>query len=126
MTAFFPAGHARSATEALARSALPGAPVRPAAPARKRRRGRLRLLWELLVALPPHTSEVEDPQAAWREAAAASAVALSSWHEAEPPDRPEAHAVYRAALDREEAAARELVKAGRRRLPERARRMLRP
>jgi hypothetical protein len=100
MTAFFPADPARRATEALARSALPGAPVRAPAPTGRRR---------------PQPSRAEDPYAPWREAAAACADALRSWREAAPPDRPWAHAVYCVALDREESAALELVTAMRRR-----------
>jgi hypothetical protein len=115
MTAFFPAEPARRATEALAQSALPGAPILAPAPAAGRR---------------GQSSAAGDSYAAWREATAACADALRAWREVAPADRPWAHAVYRVALDREETAALELGTAMRRRgllrLADAARRILRP
>jgi hypothetical protein len=57
----------------------------------------------------------EDRYTSWQAAAMLCADALLSWRESGPEDRPTAHAVYRAALDREEAAARELARSARRR-----------
>jgi hypothetical protein len=136
MTAFFPADHVRRATEHVTRSALPGAPIRQPAPATTHDSRCRRTLGQLLISLgrrlypassqlrPPASEpasapfpwEDPDPHAAWRDAAALCADALGSWQEAASANRAEAHAVYRAALEREEAAARELARfRGRRR-----------
>ena len=45
---------------------------------------------------------------AWRSAQIECDLALAAWHAAGPGRRPTARVVYRAALDREEAAARDL------------------
>jgi hypothetical protein len=125
VTAFFPSDHARRATEAIARSALPDAPVRSSRAATiHRRRGRT-MLGGLLIAigrrllavppwLEPATAAPDDRYTSWRAAAVLCADALVSWHESGSADRPAAHAVYLAALDREEAAARELARSTRR------------
>ena len=59
--------------------------------------------------------------AEWYVAAAVCSEALRRWESAGPMDRADAYAAYRAALEREEAAARELARAASRRyltLPE--------
>jgi hypothetical protein len=56
-----------------------------------------------------------DPYAAWRGAASLSARDLRRWSRAAPSNRALAHAVYRAALDAEDAAAIELARWSRRR-----------
>ncbi len=61
---------------------------------------------------PPITEaahlEPEDPYAAWIEAESECERSLQEWFAAEPSARRSAYCVYRAALDREEAAARDL------------------
>jgi hypothetical protein len=55
---------------------------------------------------PERTQPVKvDPYSAWRDAATLSADALRHWSRAAPSNRAVAHAVYRAALDVEDAAA---------------------
>jgi hypothetical protein len=129
MTAFLPAAHVRGASERLVRSGLPHAPAhatRARPPfAGASRRALAALLTELAEGLRPKDREAElepapapqqrdeDPYGAWEDAAALAADALSSWRCADVSMRSETHAVYRAALDREEAAARELRRSGR-------------
>jgi len=61
---------------------------------------------------PPRLEEIFD---AWVFAAHDATQALRAWNAARPDDRSAAHAVYRAALDREESAATMLRKAARQR-----------
>jgi hypothetical protein len=124
MTAFFPAEHVRGATGDIARSALPDAPIRPFVPATAPgHRSRTRL-GNALISLgrrlrpgDPHLDEprepvlVDEPYTAWRAEAVLGADGLQAWREAAPEDRPAAYAAYCAAVDREEAAARELARA---------------
>jgi hypothetical protein len=51
---------------------------------------------------------VDEAHASWSMAALQCAEALRSWRDAGPSDRGAANVAYRAALDREEAAARDL------------------
>ena len=51
---------------------------------------------------------LDDTYMAWFMAESECAQALRAWFEASPPHREEAYVVYRAALDREEAAADDL------------------
>jgi hypothetical protein len=51
---------------------------------------------------------VDEAHASWSLAAVQCAEALRAWRDAGPFDRTAANAAYRAALDREEAAARDL------------------
>jgi hypothetical protein len=51
--------------------------------------------------------EVGNRASAWREAAADAEAAFRGWQNASQPDRPNAAAVYLAAIDREEKAADE-------------------
>jgi hypothetical protein len=102
----------RQATEDVAASGLRDAPVRPlrSAPAPPG----LRALLQRRV-LRRHVRELLDElvleDAEWHVAREASADALDRWVSAEPPEQATAFAAYRAALDREEAAARELRRA---------------
>jgi hypothetical protein len=52
--------------------------------------------------------DVSDVYCAWFNAEQQSGVALRAWYAASPAARPAGYAAYRAALDREEAAAKEL------------------
>jgi hypothetical protein len=58
---------------------------------------------------------LEDLFDAWVFAAHDAALALTAWTDTRPRERAAAHAVYRAALDREESAADALMIASRRR-----------
>jgi hypothetical protein len=124
MTAFLPASHVRGASERLVLSGLPDAPLHRTR-ARVPRAGRSRralaaLLTSLADRLRPRDGEREsepaaappqsdeNPFRAWEDAAALAADALTCWRTSDVSMRSEAHAVYRAALDREAAAAREL------------------
>ena len=51
---------------------------------------------------------VDEAYMSWRTAQIQCQTALRAWFEARPRDRAEANSVYRAALDREQAAARDL------------------
>ena len=117
MTPFLPVGLGHGVTASLALSALPDAPTRTVAPSRSRWRRVLRRLTE--GAGPTEAQRTEpvkaDPYAAWRGAASLSAHALRRWSRATPANRALAHAVYRAALEAEDAAAVELARWSRRR-----------
>jgi hypothetical protein len=52
--------------------------------------------------------DVSEIYCAWFNAEQESGAALNSWYAASPAARPAGYAAYRAALDREEAAAKEL------------------
>jgi hypothetical protein len=105
------------ATENLAHSALPGAAVRPVAARKPTTRRCLSALSSIAQRLrptrnmPPEPPQGDARYAAWKAAAALSAEALAAWLSADAGRPSETHAVYRAALDREQAAARELAKA---------------
>jgi hypothetical protein len=57
---------------------------------------------------PAGLRHVADGYSAWRAAAAQSGEALRAWLQAEPDFRGTRYVAYRAALDREESAARDL------------------
>ena len=59
-------------------------------------------------------SDVSDVYCAWFNAEQESGAALRAWYAASPAARPAGYAAYRAALDREEAAARGLHRLWRR------------
>ena len=109
---FVPTLLVRRATEDLVASALPDAPVRqvkqPRSPSALVRR--LRRRWSAPTAWPDPVLE----EAEWHMAALTCDDALALWQSATSAQRGDAYAAYRAALEREEAAARELARATRR------------
>jgi hypothetical protein len=119
VTPFLPVGLGHGVTGSLALSALPDAPIRTVAPSRSRWRRVLRRLTEGVGPTQAERAEPvkADPYAAWRGAASLSAHALRRWSRAAPSNRALAHAVYRAALAAEDAAAVELARWSRRRDP---------
>jgi hypothetical protein len=132
MNAYVPGNLMRDASARLVHSALPDAPVRlrvaPPPIAAACRRALAAALFSLAAVVRPLDGdpqpsrlspirsqsdghEDKGPDEAWRDAAALCADAFTAWRTAEPTRRSEAHVVYCAALDREEAAARELARA---------------
>jgi hypothetical protein len=63
------------------------------------------------IAWAPNDVRLEDLFDAWVFAARDAELALGAWASTQPGERAEAHAVYRAALDREERAAAVLASA---------------
>jgi hypothetical protein len=100
----------RLAAEELAASALAQSPMR--SPRWRSRSVRRRLPRPALAPRP--WSEALLADAEWRIAATAASAALLHWWSAAPHERADAYAGYRAALEREEAAARELALVGQR------------
>ena len=101
----------RRATEEVSASALPHAPVRPV---QRRSRSAVTRLSRRRAAPAPWADALLD-EADWYIAAAGCSDALHRWWSAPPWERAAAYAAYHAALDREEAAGRELGRAAQRR-----------
>jgi hypothetical protein len=114
MNAYVPGDFVRDASARLVHSALPDAPVRrwvaPPPIAAACRRVLAAAVCSLAAAVRPQSDEDEDAYDAWSGASELCADALTAWRTADAPRRSEAHALYCAALDREEAAARELAR----------------